>query len=267
MIESEAIAQVNEILGRRREYYAWFEDTGLAADVAFTDVDYTFAWYLITRLGITSICADVEQTGAMFRNDALKVSVTGDGSAPAADSVGPLYLCSPSNHPSASWLESAKNTGAIVLCYGLSATLGIELAEMIALLSASEDQPIFVPLFGSAPGLWRAASMLVGHRTQRAKFVEIAQNFTAAFLGDDLDPLRLAEENLTLRSKIQRLTTPGSNEAEIARLRSEVAALETLVASLRRGAMQQEKTIAALKKSRGEPVPTSANGHVIASGR
>jgi hypothetical protein len=51
-------------------------------------------------------------------------------------------------------------------------------------------------------------------------------------------------------------------------LKSVVGTLETLVASLRRGAMQQEKTIAALKKSRGEPVPpTGTNGQAVATGR
>jgi hypothetical protein len=266
MIESESIQQVNEILGRRREYYAWFGDNSLSTDVGFTDVDYTFAWYLITRLGITSVSADVEKTAAMFRCETLKVSVAGDGSS--ADAGGSLYLCSPSNQPSGSWLQGAQQAGAMVLCYGLSTPLGVEWAEMIKLLSESADAPVFVPLFGAAPGLWRAASMLVGHRSQRAKFVEVTQNFTAAFLGDDLDPLRLAEENLTLRAKIQKLSTPGSNEAEVARLKSVVGTLETLVASLRRGAMQQEKTIAALKKSRGEPVPpANTNGHVTASGR
>jgi hypothetical protein len=51
-------------------------------------------------------------------------------------------------------------------------------------------------------------------------------------------------------------------------LKSVVATLETLVVSLRRGSMQQEKTIAALKKSRGTPVPpTGTNGHAIATGR
>ena len=161
-----------------------------------------------------------------------------------------------------------KTPGAIVLCYGLSNAIGIELTEMIGILSSAADQPVFVPLFGTAPGLWRAASMLIGRRSQRAKFVEVVQNFTAAFLGDDLDPLRLAEENLLLRAQVQRLSVPGTNEAEVQRLKSVVGTLETLVASLRRGSMQQEKTIAALKKNRVEMIaPTGNNGHASATGR
>jgi hypothetical protein len=271
MTDAESLQEQQEILDCRREYFRRADAASSRLDCRFTDIDYAVAWRLVRKWNLTLIQADVPEVAALFRSPALTVAVANDGATVSPPkntrSLRALHLFSPSNK---SALPAGISGGSIGLCYGLSAAMNSDFLERLRNLGTASDPPVFLPLFGNSPALWRAASLLVCRRSQLGKLAAAVKQFFAAFACEGLDPLCLADENIALRAEVERLSGPGTPEAEMQRLQSIIGNLEARIDFLRRGIVLQEATIAGMRRSRGrltepEPVVSEEQAFDVAS--
>jgi hypothetical protein len=246
---------MDELLHHRRHYFA--RTLPRDANRSFNDVDYAIARYLLTRLNVRSVKMDDTSLGQQLFHDLefdseshlFRVREPGDeeGDLPSGEAAGfsALNLFCPVSRPDAAWLSEAAASTSLCMCYGVRGPLDGEFWDFLGQLAPGPEEPLMVPLFGLAPGLWRCASFLVVRRSRRAVLMDAIRHLVAAFSCDDLDALKLAEENLKLRETIQGFSAPGTSQAEIDKLKSAILVLEREIVALRRAALQQEKDIAA----------------------
>jgi hypothetical protein len=267
MISANTNTLIDELLDRRREYHAYFERNATTGDRPFGDVDYVLVWHLIARLGIKSLQVDDAGVMELFRaaqpvegSTTLQISLAAeyDRAAPA----GALLLFNAHVRPADDWLADSTSENSLALCYGLTGTLDGSLAQSLQAVLHGGADVVFLPLFATAPPLWRAACLLIAARSRLVQLNGIATELTSTFSGDDLDALHLAEENLRLRATIGRLSTADTNHGELVHLKSTIATLEAQVVALRRTALAQEESIAALlMPAGGQRSPVGNNGH------
>jgi hypothetical protein len=273
MISANTSTSIDELMDRRREYHAHVNRNAPAGDPPFGDVDYVLAWYLLARLGIRSLQVDDARVMELFQAarsvaglTTLQVSLAAEYSGPAP--AGSLLLFSPRNRPADDWLAGAASEDSLALCYGLTGTLDASLAQSLQAVTRGGDDVMFLPLFATAPPLWRATCLLIAPRGRLAQLDGIVKELTNTFSGDDLDALQLAEENLRLRATIGRLSTADTSHGELVHLKATIVTLEAQVAALRRTAVAQEESIAALLLPPGEQrSPTANNGHPYGASR
>ncbi len=257
MVPDNNISLINDLLARRREYFGHF-DTVAAGAERFSDVDYVFTWYALSRLRIGSLVVDSVSVASMFSAAAPaagllqpNVATIGDsGRLPRsaeASSIDVLYSICPGVSAS-QWPKSVTDENSIALVYGLRGACDASLVDSLQTLLGRGRAAVALPLFSTAPGLWRAASLLIVPARHQPAVQEVLDTFTALFQGADLDPLRLAEENCLLRARVTELTERGSAEAEREQLQATIADLEIQVAQLRRGVKKQEEMIAVLQQ-------------------
>jgi hypothetical protein len=248
MAKPEAVTTMGQILQWRREFSAQNREKSL-----FTDVDYIVCNVLVSLLKIKRLRIDNAAIVALFRDNKLEseLEITGPGEPTAEvrdqaiDEFSELFILSAACGLDSKLLEGIDARGSLAICYGISGQIGNEFIHTLNCLLASGEEGVLLPLFGIAPGLWRATSLLVFRRSRWALVIEALRELTAAFSCDDLDALRLLEENMQLRTQVQKLIVPGTAAAEIQTLKSTIASLQSEILSLRRVALYQEQTIAA----------------------
>jgi hypothetical protein len=256
MTQSQMPSLIDELLGRRREYFAHVELTRTTGHPAacgvlpLNETDYTLIWYLLTRLRIGALHVDNGAIAGLFRAAAppagmrpVTVLILGGGvleiAAPLRAGFGSLVLFGPANRSAAESIAAAVAKDSLALCYGVTGTIDTPFAETLLAVSRGCGEQVFVPLSSLAPPLWRATSILIARGSRRTFLTEVVRQLTETFCGEDLDALRLAEENLALRS----------SHGALDEMKAHIATLETQVASLRRAALAQEETIAELSHS------------------
>jgi hypothetical protein len=255
MMQSETPSLVDELLSRRRHYLRHCRECASAGPPPLGETDYVLAWYFLQRLRIATVHVDDADLARLFPGSApapnmspARVAVRDDNASPsfsAGTAFDSLYFLNAARKPSAAWLAGAAGEGSLVCCYGIRGFMDGSFGETLRALAAGREDAVLVPLWSIAPPLWRAAAMLIAWGTRRALLDEVVRQLSDTFCGDDLDTLRLAEENLALRS----------DHGALDEMKSLVGRLEVQVASLRRTALAQEETIAELERSGGPNQP------------
>jgi len=242
------ILLMDELLRHRRHFYANIAKSHAAGP--FTDIDFVIARFLQSRLNIPSVHVDDPSIFALFQKpeEPSDVGVSSSTTGPAISPFTALQLVCPCAQAGERKLPAMTAPTHLTMIYGWQGPLGADSLRLILDPAVISPDQAVLPLFGMAPGLWRAASLLIFPNIHRPVVMDAIRQLLATFSSDDLDCLQLAERNLELREALDHISDTGAHQVELKNLRALVTTMEAEIVALRRTAVQQERNLAMREK-------------------